>query len=466
LKPLHALLAETILSSTKVFCDDTPLPVLDRARPRTRIGRIWCYAIDDRPWKGPMPPAVVHLFAEDRRGCHIAEHLAQFSGVLQVDAYAAYEALARQGRKAGRIILANCLAHARRKFFDLHKSRQDPVALEAVRRIAKIYEIEARIRGTSAQDRHATRQAETKPLMEALRRWLMERLAEISAKSKLAEAIRYTLGHWGGLTVFLDDGRVEVDNNTVERALRAIVTPVSLCTSSSSIWKHWKLIAGGDVTRAPSSPSRLHHLRRIQVRGMDLERRARNNLVGAKDTGLDQLAEPVAGDAASLRRFPQGQPGAVFLGGLVGVNTADTPDRADPVGGPGLVLASRQAHPVERGRDVLVGPSVSHTPYDSEGSFGGAACVLPAAGLTQTQFGMLSALPMNDHDDLARRLVDVDGDLIDQGTHQLLAAAHGDAGALPGGFEILGDGPQVRHRRCRGAGRRLVKAPFAVADAA
>jgi len=223
LKPLHALLAKTILSSTKVFCDDTPLPVLDRARPRTRIGRIWCYAVDDRPWKGPMSPAVVYLFAEDRRGCHIAEHLGPFSGVLQVDAYAAYAALARPGRTAGQIILAYCLAHARRKFFDLHKSRRDPVALEAVRRIAAIYEIEARIRGTSAQDRRATRQAETKPLMEALKQWLTERLAEISAKSKLAEAIRYTLGHWAGLTVFLDDGRVEADNNTVERALRAIV---------------------------------------------------------------------------------------------------------------------------------------------------------------------------------------------------------------------------------------------------
>jgi transposase len=223
LRPLHALLTETVLSAPKIFCDDTPLPVLDRTRRRTRLGRIWCYAVDDRPWQGPMPPAVVYLFAEDRRGCHVAEHLDTFSGVLQVDAYAAYDALARRGRNAGPIRLAYCLAHARRRFFDLHKTGDEPVATEAVRRIGKIYEIEARVRGTTADIRAATRQRETKPLMETLKSWLMERLEEISAKSKLAEAIRYTLGHWDGLTLFIDDGRVEVDNNTCERGIRPIV---------------------------------------------------------------------------------------------------------------------------------------------------------------------------------------------------------------------------------------------------
>jgi transposase len=213
--PLHALLTESVLSAPKIFCDD--LPVLDRTRRRTRLGRIWCYAVDDRPRQGPMPPAVVYLFAEDRRGCRVAEHLDTFSGVLQVDAYAAYDALARGSRNAGPIRLAYCLAHARRRFFDLHKTGNEPVATEAVRRIGKIYEIEAHVRGTTADIRAATRRRETKPLMETFKSWLMERLEEISAKSKHAEAIRYALGHWDGLTLFLEDGRVEMGRVEVWR---------------------------------------------------------------------------------------------------------------------------------------------------------------------------------------------------------------------------------------------------------
>jgi transposase len=218
LKPLHDLLLETVMAAGKIFCDDTPLPVLDRSRKRTRIGRIWCYALDDRPWNGPAPPVLVYLYAPDRRGFHLEDHLGGFHGVLQVDGYAGYDKLARPGRAAGAIKLAYCLAHARREFFDVHKRTKDPVAEEAMRRISEIYAIEARIRGRAEGDRVAVRQAETRPLMEALWSWLMERLEEISAKSSLASAIRYTLGHWKGLTLFLSDGRVEVDNNTVERA--------------------------------------------------------------------------------------------------------------------------------------------------------------------------------------------------------------------------------------------------------
>jgi transposase len=210
LQPLYALLTETVMAAGKVFCDDTPLPVLDRSRRRTRIARLWCYAVDDRPWQGPLPPAVIYRYAEDRRGRHIKEHLDGFSGVLQVDGYKGYDALARPDRPGGAITLAYCLAHARREFFDVHKRTKDPVAAEALHRIGEIYAIEARIRGRPAEDRVAVRQAETKPLMAALWSWLMERLEEISAKSLLASAIRYTLGHWEGLTVFLVDGRVEV----------------------------------------------------------------------------------------------------------------------------------------------------------------------------------------------------------------------------------------------------------------
>ncbi|MEO8716237.1 MAG: IS66 family transposase [Acetobacteraceae bacterium] len=222
LQPLYDLLVETIMAAPKVFCDDTPLPVLDRTRRRTRIARLWCYAVDDRPWQGPAPPAVVYRYAEDRRGRHIREHLDGFHGVLQVDGYSGYDELARPGRRGGAITLAYCLAHARREFFEVHKRTKDAMAAEALRRIGEIYAIEARVRGSTAQERVAVRQAETKPLMAGFWSWLMACLEDISAKSSLAKAIRYTLNHWQGLTVFLADGRVEVDNNTVERSIRPI----------------------------------------------------------------------------------------------------------------------------------------------------------------------------------------------------------------------------------------------------
>ena len=245
LKPLHDLLLKTVMAAGKIFCDDTPLPVLDRSRKRTRIGRIWCYALDDRPWNGPAPPVLVYLYAPDRRGSHLEDHLGGFHGVLQVDGYTGYDKLARPGRAAGAIKLAYCLAHARREFFDVRKRTKEPVAEEAMRRISEIYAIEARIRGNPASERAAVRQAETKPLMEALWSWLMERLEEISAKSSLASAIRYTLGHWKGLTLFLSDGRVEVDNNTVERGIRPI--PLgrknSLFAGSDSGGERWAVLA-------------------------------------------------------------------------------------------------------------------------------------------------------------------------------------------------------------------------------
>ena len=245
LQPLHALLLETVLSAPKVFCDDTPLPVLDRTRRRTRIGRLWCYAVDDRPWQGPAPTAVVYLYAEDRRGRHVEEHLARFHGVLQVDGYAGYDNLAKPGRPGGQITLAYCLAHARREFFKVHKQTADPIAEEALRRIREVYAVEARIRGHAAAERVAIRQVETRPLMTAFRSWLMERLEATSAKSSLAAAIRYTLGHWEGLTLFLSDGRIEADNNIVERGIRPI--PLgrknAMFAGSDSGGRRWALLA-------------------------------------------------------------------------------------------------------------------------------------------------------------------------------------------------------------------------------
>jgi hypothetical protein len=162
------------------------------------------------------------MFTADRKAERAVALLEKFSGVLQVDGYAAYKKLAKAEREGTPIVLAFCLAHARRKYFEFHKSTNSPIAFEALRQIAAVYAIEKRIRGLSAEERLAVRQAESKPLMEAFKTWAEERLKEVSAKSPLATAIRYTLNHWDGLTVFLRDGRVEVDNNTVERDMRPI----------------------------------------------------------------------------------------------------------------------------------------------------------------------------------------------------------------------------------------------------
>jgi transposase len=222
LRPLYALLVDRVLAAPKVFCDDTPLPVLDRRRRRTRTARFWSYAVDDRPWQGPTPPIVVYIFAEDRKGRHVHEHLTEFSGVLQVDGYTGYDELANPSRPGGAITLAYCLAHARRQFFEIYRRSKSSVAAEALQRIGTVYEIEARIRGLTAAEREIVRQAETKPILEAFQSWLMQTLVEESAKSDLAKAIKYTLNHWDGLTVFLTDGRVEVDSNVVERTIRPI----------------------------------------------------------------------------------------------------------------------------------------------------------------------------------------------------------------------------------------------------
>jgi transposase len=243
LQPLYALLLASILARPKIFCDETPMPVF--APGGTRRCQFWAVAVDDRPWCGPAPPAVAYAFATGRKAEHAMTLLENFSGVLQVDGYAAYKKFAKAERKGALAVLAFCLAHARRKFFEFHKATNSPIAFEALRQIAAVYAIEKRIRGMSAAERLAVRQAESKPLMEAFKTWAEARLDEVSAKSALAVAIRYTLNHWDGLTVFLADGRVEVDNNTVERDMRPIAQGRrnSLFAGSENGAVSWSILA-------------------------------------------------------------------------------------------------------------------------------------------------------------------------------------------------------------------------------
>jgi transposase len=218
LEPLQARLAEHVFASQTLFADDTPIPVLDPGRGRTKTGRLWVYARDDRPWCGPDPPAAVYFYSPDRRSERPAGHLGQFKGVVQVDGYPGFERLCA----GGHIQLAACWAHSRRKFYEVHQATGSPVAAEALRRIAELYAIEASIRAQTAATRQGVRRARSLPLVEAMKTWLEAELNRIPPRGGLAEAIRYALTRWTALCRFLDDGRIELDNNTVERAIRPI----------------------------------------------------------------------------------------------------------------------------------------------------------------------------------------------------------------------------------------------------
>ena len=244
LEPLWRLLRRHVMSSTKIFADDTRLPVLDPGRGRTKTGCLWGYAIDDRPWQGSTPPAVVFLYAEDRKGEHPAAHLAGFRGVLQVDGYGGFKSLL-EDRPAGEVRLAFCWAHCRRRFYEIHRATGSPLAEEALRRIGELYKVETEIRGRSAEERRTARQERSKPLVEALHTWLTAQLGRVSGKSGLAEAIRYALRHWSGLVLFLDDGRLELDTNTIERAIRPIALgrKNALFAGSDGGACHWAIVA-------------------------------------------------------------------------------------------------------------------------------------------------------------------------------------------------------------------------------
>jgi transposase len=241
---LEPLWRRHVMSSTRIFADDTRLPVLDPGRGRTKTGRLWGYAIDDRPWQGGTPPAVVYLYAEDRKGEHPAAHLAGFTGVLQVDGYAGFKGLLT-GRPPDQIKLAFCWAHCRRGFYEIHQSTGSPLAAEALRRIGELYKVEAEIRGRPAEERRTVRQERSRPVVDALHAWLTVQLARVSGKSGLAEAIRYVLRHWQGLVLFLEDGRLELDTNTVERAIRPISLgrKNALFAGSDGGACHWAIVA-------------------------------------------------------------------------------------------------------------------------------------------------------------------------------------------------------------------------------
>jgi len=245
LMPLYDRLVANLKASTKLFADETRCPVLDPGRGKTKTGYLWALARDDRPWNGADPPAVAYMYAPGRGEVHAERHLAGFAGTLQVDGYVAYKKLADPKRVGGPLLLANCWGHFRRLFYDIAKGGNAPIASEALVRIAALYAIEEEIRGRSADERRRIRQARTKPLVDALEAWLRDQLARLSRGSTLAREIRYGLNHWAGLCRFLDDGRIEIDSNTVERSMRPIALnrKNALFAGSDEGAENWAAIA-------------------------------------------------------------------------------------------------------------------------------------------------------------------------------------------------------------------------------
>ena len=226
LTPLAQAIGRHVLRADKIHGDDTPIRVLGGKGGKAKTGRLWVYVRDDRPHQGSSatataPPAVWFQYSAGRHGEHPARHLKDWHGILQADAFAGYNQL----YAGGRIVEAACWSHARRKLWDIHERQHKlpgTLAHQGLERIARIFKIEAEIRGRSALRRRRVRQVRTQSILNELQAWMNETLTQISAKSPMAQAIGYAVSNWSALVRFVGDGRIEAENNAAERALRAV----------------------------------------------------------------------------------------------------------------------------------------------------------------------------------------------------------------------------------------------------
>jgi transposase len=218
-QPLVEALRRHVMAGEKLHADDTPVPVLAPGLGKTKVGRLWTYVRDDRPAGDVTPPAVWFAYTPDHKGEHPLKHLSSFRGTLQADAYTGFD----QVYADGRIQEAACFAHVRRKFYDLYVAHKSSVAQEALRRIGELYDIERDIRGWQPEERRRMRNERSRPLLESLKQWLEETLVKLSPKSETTKAVRYALKLWSALMRYVDNGRLEIDNNAAERELRRVV---------------------------------------------------------------------------------------------------------------------------------------------------------------------------------------------------------------------------------------------------
>jgi transposase len=220
LSPLVALIAAHVLAAERLHGDDTTVPVL--ARGKTITGRVWVYVRDDLPFGGSAPPGAIFYYSPDRGGKHPCSHLKNYAGILQADAYAGFNDLYHEARKPGPILEAACWAHGRRKLFVLADLAKAPLAIEAVRRIDAIFDVEREINGLAAEQRLAIRQVRAAPLVTSLEQWMRRERVRLSRHADAAKAMDYMLKRWDAFTRFLGDGRICLTNNAAERGLRGI----------------------------------------------------------------------------------------------------------------------------------------------------------------------------------------------------------------------------------------------------
>jgi transposase len=224
LSPLIDLLAKDVMASPALHGDDTPVKVLAPGAGKTKTGRLWAYVRDERGHGGARPPAAIYYYSPDRKGEHPVAHLDRFEGHLHADGYAGFNALYAQTSTEvpAKVQEVACMAHVRRKFFDIHTATSSPIAGEAIRQIAALYGVESEARGQPADARRTIRNAKAKPLMDTFHVWLEQQLARIPKGGDLAVAIRYALTRFTALSRHLDDGTLEIDNNIAERAIRGL----------------------------------------------------------------------------------------------------------------------------------------------------------------------------------------------------------------------------------------------------
>jgi len=218
LDPIVTRIREEGLKATKIHADDTPVKVLAPGSGKTATGRLWTYVVDDRASGAATPPLVWYRFTPNRVGIHPKRELASFTGFLQADAYAGFNGI-YVGNSVSEVA---CWAHFRRELFERHKQQPTALTTDLLERIGQLYAIETEIRGQPAEVRRTTRQERSQPLVTALRVALDDALRKLAPKSPMTKAIRYGTKRWDAFTRFLDDGRLEIDNNTAERAIRPI----------------------------------------------------------------------------------------------------------------------------------------------------------------------------------------------------------------------------------------------------